>query len=164
MAEGERCGKGNLKLRTLLDSLPSVFDSVRSGLGSAALLRLGPGAQCAVRCGLSNLRLTCMFGLTRNFLVHVAEEEAVEVPCGRTVVFDDSYEHSFANGSQTSACVALRVHFWHPAVPESDWSQLAAQLPWMPNAKELPWMPDAKEPLDASPDPSLEQQGTLAEE
>lgn len=114
----------------VLGSVPAVSEILRLGAGRAGIVRLAPGQRVGRHCGQTNLRLTCVLALAGQCMLHVGECTSREISTekGNAFVFDDSFEHCFANPSDEEACAMLLVHLWHPGIKPEHWQEYAAQL------------------------------------
>jgi len=95
------------------------------GGGDVIFSSLAPGTRLRPHCGPSNSRLTCHLGIRiprtkeQGCFVRVAAEEPRGWEEGKTILFDDSFEHEvqFHEGSPQDPYpgerVVLLVNFWH---------------------------------------------------
>ena len=89
-----------------------------------------PGTHIAPHCGSSNLRLRIHLG------VEVPEPDAARIRVGtewrhwaegRTLAFDDSYEHEVVHEGRLDRMV-LSVDVWHPSLSEGDIEVLSHEV------------------------------------
>ncbi len=81
-----------------------------------AVLRLAPGARLKPHTGITNARLVVHLGL------RIPPDNGIRVgketrswEAGKTLVFDDSFEHEVWNNSTEDRYI-LHMHMWHPTI------------------------------------------------
>jgi aspartyl/asparaginyl beta-hydroxylase (cupin superfamily) len=114
------------KMRAALERLPLV--TARGAPVEAFLSILKPRTRIPPHFGNANHRLTVHLPLIvpAGCAVEVAGE-ARETRFGRLMIFDDSYEHSAWNDSDT-ARIVLIFEIWHPALSEAERAAVASML------------------------------------
>lgn len=101
--------------------LPGAVSMARIGAGEIIFSALAPGTRLLPHCASSNVRLTCHLGLQcpSGARLRVGSEWGSWQE-GKTIFFDDSYEHEVVHEG-SSARIVLLVRFWHPELPEERW-------------------------------------------
>jgi hypothetical protein len=103
--------------------------------GVVTLSWLDPGTHILPHCGLSNarLRLHLPLRVAAGAFMRVADQ-TVTWEVGRSVVFDDSFEHEvFHNGTEPR--LVLLVDFFHPSLSEAERRSFVARFNADPNGK-----------------------------
>ena len=110
-----------------LASRPEAVECARLGMGEALFSLLKPHTRLRTHCGPTNMRLTCHLGLVVPDECYITAGSGPPRTWqeGKCIVFDDSYEHSVENRSDSSRIVLL-VNFWHPDLAPNQWAKMAS--------------------------------------
>lgn len=106
----------------LIDTAP--VDLSRAGV--VALSWLSPGTHILPHCGLTNARLRLHYPLSVDDGAQMrVGDSMIRWELGRTVVFDDSFEHEIWHDGKKPRLVLL-ADFFHPELSEAEGNRLAA--------------------------------------
>jgi len=118
IGEGAAPGAAPRTVAFLEARCPAAVALAQGGGGEVIFSRLAPRARIAPHCAPTNLRLTAHLGL------EVPSEGACAIrvgtesrawAAGRTLVFDDSFEHEVTNATDAHRTILL-IRFFHPGL------------------------------------------------
>jgi len=133
------------RTRGLLRSLvPSAVGMAEAGFGEIIISRLGPHSHIAPHCAPNNARLTAHLGLRvpEGCRIRVGREWR-QWEEGKTLLFDDSFEHEVVTTDQER--IVLLIRFWHPQCigRESEYMKRDDRIfNWKNFRKTFPPLPD----------------------
>jgi len=117
---GEEGWKAPKTVELITKICPQAVDLCQQGGGEIIFSVLRPGTHIKPHCATTNFRLTCHLGLivpdssSGKCEIRVGEEWR-KWEEGKSLIFDDSFEHEVVNFSSEARGILL-LRFWHPAL------------------------------------------------